>query len=566
MNTKKTSFGTLSLLFMLTVALFSGCANNTIPATEDNETVSNTGDGSNVTFEFLTAGEYTSNANTKGVTRAANANNEGRFISSNAEELGNGLEALVEVIETPQTQATTRAVTKAPKGKYTVLAYKDGKTLTATWKLNFDGNKYTAEQGTQIENFLPKGKYILYVFNEYLSFENNKIVAKLGSNNNQALYATQEINVVKTKGTSKLTLTVKPYFAQVYFQIKAFTSPNFTDKLSGEFSYKANTIPSTYTIDPITNTTDSTLNAQEGTIGKTEFDGIKQASDNAYMYYVQSKSPLYLLPGTNLKKLSFRFDNNINGAIYQKSAKGKAIAISQIAPENIKANHTYTISVTIYYEATYLFSDGTTGTMAKRGIRTPIAYVVGKNGNNTYAIALKDAKNETAWSPNGDTHNSKWEGNYNKALELFNGYEMTYETVIYKRQPVEKAKSDIFPAYKAVAEYNPGVELTGSIKNAKWFLPSLGEWNLATKALGTNDLKNYYNRYVGYSNSLKQQLIKIIFQQAGGETINQYYWSSTDKGGNQIHTIVLRDDANGPKISQAMKTSKDGATRAFIRF
>ena len=55
MNTKKTSFGALSLLFMLTVALFSGCVNNTIPATEDNETVSNTGDGGNVTFDFVTS-------------------------------------------------------------------------------------------------------------------------------------------------------------------------------------------------------------------------------------------------------------------------------------------------------------------------------------------------------------------------------------------------------------------------------------------------------------------------------------------------------------------------------
>ena len=58
MNTKKTSFGALSLLFMLTVALFSGCANNTIPATEDNETVSNTGDGGNVTFDFVTSSEH----------------------------------------------------------------------------------------------------------------------------------------------------------------------------------------------------------------------------------------------------------------------------------------------------------------------------------------------------------------------------------------------------------------------------------------------------------------------------------------------------------------------------
>ena len=224
MNTKKTSFGALSLLFLLTVTLFSGCANNTIPATEEDETVSNTEGGSNITFDFVTSGEHANyiagKPTSENATRAANTNNEGNVIASGAEDLGNGLEALVEVVETPQTKATTRATIKAPAGKYTVLAYQNGEQK-AKWVLNYNGSSYQAIEGTKAEQFLAKGEYTFYVFSEHLTLENGKIVARNGSDKQKALYFSGTSTINEAKGKSKVQFVLKPFFAQVFFKIKA---------------------------------------------------------------------------------------------------------------------------------------------------------------------------------------------------------------------------------------------------------------------------------------------------------------------------------------------------------
>ena len=567
MNTKKTSFGALSLLFMLTVALFSGCANNTIPATEDNETVSNTGDGGNVTFDFVTSSEHANyiagNPTSENATRAANTNNQGNVIASGAEDLGNGLEALVEVVETPQTKATTRAIIKAPAGKYTVLAYQNGEQK-AKWVLNYNGSSYQATEGTKAEQFLAKGEYTFYVFSEHLTLENGKIVARNGSDKQKALYFSGTSTINEAKGKSKVQFVLKPFFAQVFFKIKAFSGAAFNGPMTGSFTFGANAIPTTCTIDPTTGAKTVENNTAAGELAFGNFTG-NQTEGTPVKSYIQSQTAQYMLPGTDVTNMKFKFSTHSSGTIYNKAIKDKTLTITNKIDGNLKEGQSYIVAVTVYYTATYLFSDGTTGTMGKKGTRTPIAWVVGKPAGHpyTYAIALKDASGGSKWSTRYDNKNKVSANQVNTAIKQYNGWDNTYNPLFTSNTSIIKGESEYFPTFKYAATYNPGTKLTGKIQNEKWFLGGLGEWELALNTFGVESLINSKDKKdLKYTNPLNYNLVRILFEQAGGDPLSGFFWTADCHG--LAHTIVLRPDQLKKEV--ATKNTNSGATRAFIRF
>ena len=567
MNTKKTSFGALSLLFMLTVALFSGCANNTIPATEDNETVSNTDDGGNVTFDFVTSSEHANyiagNPTSENATRAANTNNQGNVIASGAEDLGNGLEALVEVVETPQTKATTRAIIKAPAGKYTVLAYQNGEQK-AKWVLNYNGSSYQAIEGTKAEQFLAKGEYKFYVFSEHLTLENGKIVARNGSDKQKALYFSGTSTINEAKGKSKVQFVLKPFFAQVFFKIKAFSGAAFNGPMTGSFTFGANAIPTTCTIDPTTGAKTVENNTAAGELPFANFSG-NQTEGSPVKSYIQSQTAQYMLPGTDVTNMKFKFSTLSNGTIYNKAIANKVLSITNKIDGNLKEGQSYIVAVTVYYTATYLFSDGTTGTMGKKGTRTPIALVVGKPAGHpyTYAIALKDASGGSKWSTRYDNKNKVSANQVNTAIKQYNGWDNTYNPLFTSNTSIIKGESEYFPTFKYAATYNPGTKLTGKIQNEKWFLGGLGEWELALNTFGVESLINSKDKKdLKYTNPLNYNLVRILFEQAGGDPLSGFFWTADCHG--LAHTIVLRPDQLKKEV--ATKNTNSGATRAFIRF
>ncbi|WP_315517338.1 hypothetical protein [Hoylesella shahii] len=567
MNTKKTSFGALSLLLMLTVALFSGCANNTIPATEDNETVSNTGDGGNVTFDFVTSSEHANyiagNPTSENATRAANTNNQGNVIASGAEDLGNGLEALVEVVETPQTKATTRAIIKAPAGKYTVLAYQNGEQK-AKWVLNYNGSSYQAIEGTKAEQFLAKGEYTFYVFSEHLTLENGKIVARNGSDKQKALYFSGTSTINEAKGKSRVQFVLKPFFAQVFFKIKAFSGAAFNGAMTGSFTFGANAIPTTCTIDPTTGAKTVENNTAADELPFANFSG-NQTEGSPVKSYIQSQTAQYMLPGTDVTNMKFKFSTGSNGTIYNKAIANKVLSITNKIDGNLKEGQSYIVAVTVYYTATYLFSDGTTGTMGKKGTRTPIALVVGKPAGHpyTYAIALKDASGGSKWSTRYDNKNKVSANQVNTAIKQYNGWDNTYNPLFTSNTSIIKGESEYFPTFKYAATYNPGTKLTGKIQNEKWFLGGLGEWELALNTFGVESLINSKDKKdLKYTNPLNYNLVRILFEQAGGDPLSGFFWTADCHG--LAHTIVLRPDQLKKEV--ATKNTNSGATRAFIRF
>ena len=116
MKNKITTSWLPSLFFLLVATLISSCSNNGDSITDDINNAPADPRGSLVSLKLGTAGHVVYNAP---MSRATSANDNGRVVSSSSEDLGNGLDALIEVIEAPQnnaTAATTRATTPEPNG------------------------------------------------------------------------------------------------------------------------------------------------------------------------------------------------------------------------------------------------------------------------------------------------------------------------------------------------------------------------------------------------------------------------------------------------------------------
>lgn len=562
MNKKKTTQWLLSFVLLLTATLFTACSNSDSNSAIDEENQPAGPQGSLVSFG-ITTNKYSE------VSRAAQEN-EGRVVSSSTENLGNGLEALVEVVETPTKTANTRAEGQAPAGDYTILAYQ-GTELKQKWEINYkaDGT-YTMKDGSNPEKYLAPGSYKFYVFkNQDFELENGNYVAKLENGENEP-YLYEGNVTINNQLKTKLTFTLKPYFAKVKFKIKAFSKDVFDKPTNGHFIYDANTIPSSMTLNAANGTMTSTNNNAAGqTNDFVSFTANEADGDNSK---IESNNAMFFLPGTDITKLKFQFLSGISGTIYNKPIAGKSLKINNPITGGLKSGYEYIISTTVYYTATYLFSDGTEGTMGNKGNRTPIAVYVGTVNGKKYAISLKDAANGVNWANTNYGDNTPVKG-VNETINRYDGYKITHDWATTTKPRTDsnpvKATNQNFPAFYNAANYNAGVALTGTIANTKWFLPGLGEWNLAVENLleaGSLKGKAVHN-YINYnSGSLGYKKLDIIFRQAGGFPPDQYYWTADKNSGAGVYTVVIRGWANKIQLSFTQPTKSDGACRAFIQY
>ena len=123
----------------------------------------------------------------------------------------------------------------------------------------------------------------------------------------------------------------------------------------------------------------------------------------------------------------------------------------------------------------YLYNDGTIGSLAKRGSRTPIGIVVKEKTSESdkgTACAL-DVLNYT-WK-NVDDHIeeniSPSPTNMAEAAADMNGENWTYNANLLGT--VRSNQATTYPGFYQAAHYNPGVATASNI--SRWYLPSYGE-------------------------------------------------------------------------------------------
>ena len=142
----------------------------------------------------------------------------------------------------------------------------------------------------------------------------------------------------------------------------------------------------------------------------------------------------------------------------------------------LQKNHSYIWKLKLKNkEPWYLYNDGTIGSLAKRGSRTPIGIVVKEKtsaSDQGTACAL-DVLNYT-WK-NVDDHIeeniSPSPTNMAEAAADMNGENWTYNANL--QGTVRSNQATTYPAFYQAARYTPGVATASSI--GRWYLPSYGE-------------------------------------------------------------------------------------------
>lgn len=545
----------LGLLLSVSLLLISACSNQAETAVDEKAGP----EGCNITFSFSNANFSASDEGNE-MPQAPNMTTKGKVVSSTLNDLGDGLEAEVQVEESTPVERPTRRVVAASPGNYTILAYQ-GTEKKGEWKGYFNGSKYTPAAGTEKEIMLTPGDYDFYVFNDKLTLQDGKIVTSLSNASEDALFAKQTVKVLNQKKQT-VNFELKPAFAKLFLKINGFSNNAFNGATTGSFTYEANKIPQTMTLDPASGNTSVAMNPTNNTLPVGSFTA--NQANGAEKSYIKTEKGMCFLPNTDITQLKFKFADNIPGTVYGKSAKGKVLTITNPISGNLQAGKYYTVNVTIYYKVDYLFSDGVVGTLMNNKGRTPVALVVDTKVKKT-AIALKNSGLQQ-WTNRPKRINNRYTYAQNptdlkKAIDNYDGYEETWDDN-YTRDPhkMVKGMSVDFPAFQAAANYS------APIKGNNWYLPGAGDWNAALKFLGIDLSTNGLTRH-DWTGPLGYKLVEILFYQAGGTPLNTWYWAANEwrTAGASAITIWI---SNGNELVHFGGSEKrqPSETRAFIHF
>ena len=237
----------------------------------------------------------------------------------------------------------------------------------------------------------------------------------------------------------------------------------------------------------------------------------------------------------------------------------------------------------VVFPVRYLFSDGTTGTLAEAGGRTPIGVVVIEKtaGTEGTAIALTDATTPAthqAWGKLGvslQLLNTTQSTDFNTQLADIDGYHWTYDASGSQDGTVKANNSNLGSFYTA-ANYNSTTPPAFSGERlGKWYLPSLGEWALALKSLAkVTYFPTTMEEYGGSSlpttrGKFDWTALNTVFTAVGGTALEDYwYWASGEYNGQQA-TVVCFDRSPANNIFTFGTDEKNYigcCVRAFIHF
>lgn len=372
-----------------------------------------------------------------------------------------------------------RDTTRAPKeeqkvmtrvlanGKYRIYAYQ-GSTQKGMMTGTMAGNTFTPDGGLKGMSLMP-GTYTFICVNEKVDVSGSLWTVSRENIETARMGITENVNIAAAPKLQQVTFNMKHVGCRVRMRVS--TEGYYTSALTTTLA-SVNNIPQQATFNPATRTF---------TYGNTA----------AYSQsIVPNSSPVpyqYFFPGTKISDLKYTLNS---GTVYKLPVSGRYWTFP--GQPTMTLNGAYVLNITLKYNYIYLYSDGTTGqyTDADFTSHTPVAMVVSRG--KRLAIALKDANMGTiSWSDALTKSQNTGNTTFNDYLNDFRGEDYTWSATYSTDGLIKGNEQTKYPPFYIAAHYDPGVTLTGGIANAKWFLPSIGEWNLYFKnlMLSNDDLK-----------------------------------------------------------------------------
>ena len=446
-------------------------------------------------------------------------------------DLGEGLAAEVSV-EPDRSQGQTRS-TAISNGHYPIYALDNsGNRITGTHKLlkgTVSGGTFIKDAGSQLT--LAPGIYTFVCFNDAVT-DNGTQLSVSKANFGKAL-----IGSVQTAISGRdynISFTMKHVVGRVRVKLTAYVP--ITATTTATISQKAGTAA-----EQLLFNVDGTLDhAHLGTLtaDALSFPATSKERPNRKDFSVASISNEYQYYHDGQTAANLKI-NLTGGTLYRRALTGIA---SLPTTFQVARNGSYTVNIKLLPKYKYLFQDGTTGYLADKGTRTPIALVI-KDNNGTpgsgLAIALNKANhgNTVKWYYQdhvAQQNNPSTVTNEEDGITDMNGYNYTWNSAYSTDGKVRANEQTLYPAFYYAAHYGDeltaqGINITGA-NIGKWYLGSIGEWYMMLNAIGfceefDDNPRNTYGQVQQY---YAHTLLDLAFSRAGGSLTNDSFWTALE--------------------------------------
>lgn len=465
----------------------------------------------------------------------------------------------------------TRAITTPTH--YKVRVY-EGSTKVGEFSGVIDNNNFTPDAGSSNHLRLKRNTtYTFVCFNDDVISNGDNLEVSLGKAET-ARIGLSTFTTSADNTTEKIKIIAKHAGARVRTKIMGYK--HFVKEFKSTLSSTTADIPTKVSFNPLTNRyttlSSAAFPAVENNSPLSSEEKYSGSGWGNFLGFTSSGPWHYVLPGTNVKH--FQMDIT-EGQIYWKNIVGN---IPRLVSSDymVNANGTYSAEVRTKPVYTYLFSDGTTGSLSANPNKNPVAVVI--NADQRLAAAIEEVGNGTkyiwqaakyGYSPAAaKIINNNWMHHLDYTFSNGeSGYDNTWDastsSSIVEGNKVRGENED-FPAFYAAAHFVPTGGVTGSLVGKKWFLPSELDYFYAVVSLGfteKSELKGLWKSYTMYG-----ALFEKAFTQAGGKAFvndenTKYFWTSTAfSGGGSVEFKGIATTFASRYVDKELKV------RAFIKY
>ena len=377
-------------------------------------------------------------------------------------DLGNGI--IAEATLEPDTAgcAQTRAGNPVPDGTYKIYAIDAGGTRHDGLTGTMTGGVFSPSGHWELE----AGTYTFVCINSAVTDNGNELYADLNYGQMPLIGVSDPVTVTNPFDVF-VSFVMRHPQARIRYQFVSYTEP---------------------LVSPILNWLNSDATHD---VGSAYFDlkgnRLRDGGTSAVIFY--NSGTLHLnqpyQPSSVTKEYTYTTDyilcspeyNSMTYYAITSNLYGRAVFSNKgVLVGPLQKNHSYIWKLKFKNkDPWYLYNDGTIGSLAKRGSRTPIGIVVKEKTSESdkgTACAL-DVLNYT-WK-NVDDHIeeniSPSPTNMAEAAADMNGENWTYNANLLGT--VRSNQPTTYPGFYQAAHYNPGVATASNI--SRWYLPSYGE-------------------------------------------------------------------------------------------
>ena len=423
-------------------------------------------------------------------------------------DLGNGI--IAEATLEPDTAgcAQTRAGNPVPDGTYKIYAIDAGGTRHDGLTGTMTGGVFTPSGHWELE----AGTYTFVCINSAVTDNGNELYVKLNHADGMSLIGVSDPVTVTNPFDVFVSFVMRHQQARIRYQFVSYTEP---------------------LVSPILNWLNSDATYD---VGSAYFDlkgnRLRNGGTSAGIFY--NSGTLHLnqpyQPSSVTKEYTYTTDyilcspeyNSITYYAITSNLYGRAVHSNKgVLVGPLQKNHSYIWKLKLKNkDPWYLYNDGTIGSLAKRGSRTPIGIVVKEKTSESdqgTAVALNSIYG--SWKNVDDNlveNVNPSPTNMAEAAADMNGYNWTYQPNL---QGVVRAnESTTYPAFYQAAHYNPGVPTASNI--GRWYLPSYGEWiklvQVFDKTYAPSATETIYPHHSTCNITLAK--VQSAFTNAGGST------------------------------------------------